>query len=179
MLTFADLKNYKFTYWFGYPTFIPENSFVHITSESFDSTMDLNIFNGTNNTPIFGLIEQSGNYSTMSFENSLQDSSRNDLIFVINYSRVRKNNENEYIFPWHLRNVLAYFALKDIGGSFHGGKVVKILLIHHTSESGISFISMIILMSLSNHNTLFLILVQLSPIFSVLLPHNAFPNKGK
>ena len=142
---------------FGHPTFIPENPFVY-SEEPHPITDSINLgddhrhhhdllsslFHGTNHLPIFGLRKQNNHsYHRITFEESLKNSSSKEIIFVINYTPSKNNttNENEFICPWHLRNVLAYFSLKGIGyeSEEKPGKVVQIILLSPTLDTCFSF----------------------------------------
>jgi hypothetical protein len=136
-----------------------------------------------NTAPIFGLSRMGGegDYTAMSFADSIAGP-QEDLIFVLNCSSLTitatamsdSPSPESYLCPWHVRNVLAYFALKGIGREDpnHLGKIIQILFVNASSSTGAPATA-------SRHSSrLTLRVVELSPILSILLPFDAFPHGG-
>jgi hypothetical protein len=129
---------------FGYPTLIPENPFLYSSPPApltdLENTPDL--FRD-NTAPIFGLRrEQSGNYVTLSFEDSLQDSKdrvASDIIFVINHIPRSQNPDPATTHSASSAPAdFTYFALKGVGVEAPNGtgRVVRLILSSPSAHSG-------------------------------------------
>ena len=115
LLSFADLKTYKFVYWFGYPAIIPNNHFYC------ENIYEINLKINFNNNVIIGLLLKDNSYFQFTFEESLQ---YEEIIYVVNDKF--EINDDKIFISWHLRNILAFFSLKNIGYSHKIGKFIKL-----------------------------------------------------
>lgn len=95
---------------------------------------------------MFGLKKEENRFTRITFQESIDlSNSSNEIIFVVNYGPDTKNHQDlqftfdQFTLPWHIRNLLAYFSIKRIGYETESsdGKVVKLILLHPSTNKGI------------------------------------------
>jgi hypothetical protein len=128
---------------------IPENPFVYSSAPVPLDLENTDLFR-ENTDSIFGLLcEGSGNYVPLNFEEALQNKNSSDVIFVINHTPKSQNqvsSADQVLCPWHVRNILAYFALKGVGveAPNNTGRVVRLILSSPSANSGLPLPSRLI-----------------------------------
>jgi len=150
LLTYADLKQYKFTYWFGFPTFVPEKPFVHYTppiqvcTTFTESDIEVaNLSSGERMSRqefVFAMVRGSdGAYMQHSLGEAWEKRATPDVIFV--YSGPGTGtvptegiSECSSPCPWGLRNVLAMLAVGGAGCEAIGGRVVQIVVLQYAGK---------------------------------------------
>jgi ubiquitin-like modifier-activating enzyme ATG7 len=109
ILTFADLKNYKFTYWFSHPAFVSDNPFVGQLYNFNDLSDDIrSLCAFYNDCPIYMIIKQDDKYITKSLSDGWRFRFNGNSYIVFSDISIGQH------FGWALRNLLALLCSSNM-----------------------------------------------------------------